>query len=282
LVRQEQETMKILIAADMEGISGVVNWDQATPSHPEYTRFRRIMTGDVNAAIRGAAQSGADEIVVTDGHANGLNILIEELDSKARLNSGAASPLDMVQGVDEGVNGVLFVGYHARAGSQHAILNHTWSSRTIAGVELNGRGVGEIGLNAALCGHFNVPVLMISGDQTACGEALDLLGPIEVAVVKRASTKMSAECLPLEISRRLICEAASRAVGRLKAGEVFQPLRVATPVHVGVEFLQPEMAEAASLLPGVTQVNGRRIEFSSPDMPAVYQTFRAATALARG
>jgi len=274
--------MKILIAADMEGISGVVNWDQVTTTHPEYARFRKIMTGDVNAAIRGSAQSGADEIVVTDGHAYGLNILIEELDSKARLNSGNASPFAMVQGVDGGVDGVLFVGYHARAGSQHAILNHTWSSKTIADVELNGRGVGEIGLNAALCGHFGVPVLMISGDQTACGEARDLLGPIEVAVVKRACSKMSAECLPLEVSRRLICEAAARAVGRFKAGEAFQPFRMAAPVQVMVEFQQPEMAEHASLLPGVRQVDGRRIGFTSPDMPAAYQTFRAVTALARG
>ncbi len=273
--------MKILIAADMEGISGVVDWDQVTTTHAEYARFRKIMTGDVNAAIRGAVQAGAEEIVVTDGHAYGLNILIEELDSKARLNSGNDSPLAMVQGVDDGVDAVLFVGYHARAGSQNAILNHTWSSRIVADVELNGRGVGEIGLNAALCGHFGIPVLMISGDQTACGEARDLLGPIEVAVVKRAAGKMAAECLPLEVSRRLICEAASRAVGRFKAGEAFQPFRVAAPVHVVLEFQQPEMAEHAILLPGASRVDGRRIEFTAPDMPAAYQSFRAVVALAR-
>jgi D-amino peptidase len=274
--------MKILIAADMEGISGVVDWDQVTTTHPEYARFRKIMTGDVNAAVRGAAQAGADEIMVTDGHAYGLNLLIEELDSKAHLNSGNASPFAMVQGVEEGVDGVLFIGYHARAGSQNAILNHTWSSKTVADVELNGRGVGEIGLNAAVCGHFGVPVLMISGDQTACGEARDLLGPIETAVVKRAASKMSAECLPLEVSRRLICEACSRAVGRFKTGEYFPPFRVAAPVRAMVEFQQPEMAERAVLLPGASRVDGRRVEFTAPDMPSAYRSFRAVVILARG
>ena len=274
--------MKILIAADMEGISGVVHWDQVTTTHPEYARFRKIMTGDVNAAIQGAAQAGADEITVTDGHAFDMNILIEELDSRARLNSGGPSPLAMVQGVDQGVDGVLFIGYHARAGSLNAILNHTWSSRLVADVTLNGRGMGEIGLNAAVCGHFGVPVLMISGDQTACGEARDLLGPVEVAVVKQAAGKMSAECLPLEVSRRLICEAAARAVGNLRLGRAVQPFRVEAPVRLAVEFFQAEMADHASLLPGAERAGGRRIETTAPDMPSAYRAFRSVVALARG
>jgi D-amino peptidase len=274
--------MKILIAADMEGISGVVHWDQVTSTHPEYTRFRKIMTGDVNAAIQGAAQAGANEITVTDGHAFGMNILIEELDGRARLNSGSPSPFSMVQGVDGGVDGVLFIGYHARAGSTNAILNHTWSSKTVSDVTLNGRGVGEIGLNAALSGHFGVPVLMISGDQTACGEARDLLGPIEVAVVKQATGKMAAECLPLEVSRRLICEAAARAVGNLHSGPAPKPFRLAEPVRVAVDFLQAEMADHASLFAGASRTDGRRIEFSAPDMPTAYRSFRSVVALARG
>lgn len=272
--------MKILIAADMEGISGVTHWDQVTTTHPEYARFRKIMTADVNAAIRGAAQAGAEEIVVTDGHASGTNILIEELDARARLNAGNGSPFSMVQGIDATVDGALFVGYHARSGSLNAILNHTWSG-SVQDVTLNGRGVGEIGLNAAVCGHFGVPVLMISGDQTACGEARDLLGSIETAVVKQAVGKMSAECLPLELSQRLICEAAARAVGRLRAGETFTPFRTAEPVQVVVEFQLPEMAEGASLLPGARRPDGRRIEFTAPDMPSAYQFFRAVVSLAR-
>jgi len=176
--------MKILIAADMEGITGVVDSNQTNLSHAEYGRFRRLMTGDVNAAIRGAFDAGADEVVVSDGHWFNLNILIEELDPRARLNTGSPRPFSMVEGVQHGVDGVLFVGYHARVGTQDAILDHTWSSGRVDGVWLNGEIVGEIGLNAAVCGHFGAPVLMISGDQTACAEATALLGDVETAIVK--------------------------------------------------------------------------------------------------
>ena len=104
--------MKILISADMEGVTGVTTWDQVTPGHVEYGRFRRLMTEDVNAAVRGAFVGGADEVTVSDGHWNGGNILIEELDPRAQLNTGSPSPYSMMQGIDEGVNGVFFVGYH--------------------------------------------------------------------------------------------------------------------------------------------------------------------------
>src|SRR5512147_772359 len=104
-MNRKDNHMKILIAADMEGISGVVNWDQVTPGHAEYARFRRIMTGDVNAAARGAFEAGADEVIVADGHWNGSNILIEEFDTRARLNTGSPSPFSMMQGIDESADG---------------------------------------------------------------------------------------------------------------------------------------------------------------------------------
>ena len=125
----------------------------------------------------GYVKPGLDEILVTDGHDRGTNILIEELDPCAHLICGDYSPLAMVQGIDQGIDGVIFVGYHARAGSQNAILDHTWSSRRVANLWLNDILVGEYGLNGAVAGHFNVPVLMLSGDQTACAQATELLGP---------------------------------------------------------------------------------------------------------
>lgn len=274
--------MKILIAADMEGITGVVNWDQVSPAHSEYSRFRRLMTQDVNAAIGGALASGVTEIVVTDGHSNGNNILVEELDPHARLNSGNGSPLSMVQGIDSSFDGVFFIGYHACAGSKNAILDHTWSSATVSGVWLNEMLVGEAGLNAAVCGHFGVPVLMISGDQTACGEAKALLGNLEVAVVKHASGRMSAECLPPGPAHEKICEAAARAVQKQLNQQSPPPFRLPAPIQLRVAFMSSDMADRASLLPGVERLNGREINFSHPDMITVYRAFRAAVSLARG
>lgn len=272
--------MKILIAADMEGISGVVHWDQVNTTHPEYTRFRRLMTGDVNAAVRGAFLGGADEVLVTDGHAWGRNILIEELDPRARLNSGSTSPYSMVQGVESGVRGVIFVGYHARIGSPNAILEHTWSDERVANVWINGQLFGEIGLNAAVCGHFGVPVIMISGDQTACAEAREMIGPLQTVVVKQAHGRMAAECLPPSVAQERIQEGALKAVAELRARHAPPPLRIPPPISLKVDFVQSEMADKAALMPGAER-EGRSVTYTADDMPTIYRAFRTLVALAR-
>jgi D-amino peptidase len=274
--------MKILIAADMEGISGVVHWDHVDPAHTEYARFRRLMTGDVNAAIRGAYDGGADQVVVADGHAHGRNILIEELDPRAVLNSGSPSPLAMVQGCDAGMSAAMFVGYHARVGSQHGILDHTWSSSTIANMWLNGQLMGETGMNAAVCGHFGVPVILVSGDQTVCAEATGLLGPIETVAVKQASGRMAAECLSPDVAQLKIFEAARLAASRIRAGQGPQPLHIQTPVTVTVDLVSSEMADRLELLQGARRLEGKRIEIVAEDMLIAYRLLRAAVVLARG
>lgn len=273
--------MKILIAADMEGISGVVNWDQVMPGSLDYPRFRQIMTEDVNAAIRGAFEAGASEVVVADGHNNSRNILIEALDPRARLNTGTPAPLSMVAGVDSGVSGVLLVGYHARSGAQNAILDHTWSDERVANLWINERLFGETGLNAAVCGHFEVPVLMISGDQTVCAEAVDFLGEVETAVVKQATSRMTAECLPPSAAQKLIQQAASRAVRRLQTGSAPAPFKVNTPIQMVVELVQSEMADKAMSMPGARRLQDRKVSYEAQDMLTIYAAFRTLLALAR-
>jgi D-amino peptidase len=273
--------MKILIAADMEGISGVVHWDQVTPGTADYTRFRHIMTQDINAAIRGAFEAGAREVIVADGHNNGRNILIEELDPRATLNSGTPSPLSMVQGIDADVDGVCFIGYHARIGTPNAILEHTWSDERVTNLWINDQHFGETGLNAAVCSHFNVPVIMVSGDQAVCDEARELLGDIETAVVKWASGRMAAECFSPQVAQQLIQECTARAVSRLRAGDVPAPIKITSPIHLVVDFVQSEMADKAMLLPGASR-EGRRVEYSAADMLYIYAAFRTMLALARG
>jgi len=272
--------MKLLIAVDMEGITGVANWDHVTPTHPEYQRFRRLMTADVNAAVAGAADAGVEEIVVADGHWASSNILIEELDPRARLNSGSPSPFSMVQGIADGVNAAFFIGYHARIGSQNAILDHTWSSAAVANVWLNGLLTGEIGLNAALCGSFGTPVLLLSGDQTAAAEARELLGEVETAVVKQASGRFAAECLPPAVTAKLIRESAARAVRRYQSGSAPAPLKVALPATVTVEFIYSNMADMAAILPAAVRLDARRVAYTAADMPTLYRAFRSLVGLA--
>jgi len=273
--------MKILIATDMEGITGVVNWDQVTPGHYEYTRFRKLMTQDVNAAISGAIEAGATEVFVADGHWNGTNILIEELDPRAKLNSSTSSPYSMMQGINESIDGVIFIGYHARNGSANAICDHTWSSTCVAALWLNDLLVGEFGLNGALAGYFGVPVIMVSGDQTACQQTVDLLGEMETVVVKNATGRYSAECLAPEVTHKLISSAARRAILNLNRGKAAEPFIVDTPVLVTVDFKSSDMCDRAARMPG-TQREGTRVCIESPDMAVAYSAFRTLVNLAAG
>jgi D-amino peptidase len=273
--------MKILIAADMEGITGVTTWDQVTPGHAEYARFRKLMTQDVNAAIRGAFEAGAEEVLVADGHWNGSNILVEELDTRARLNTGSPSPFSMMQGIDESVDGVIFIGYHARNGSPNAVLDHTWSSRTVANLWLNDILTGEYGLNASLSGHFGVPVIMVSGDQTACAQVTELLGGMETAVVKQATGRFAAECLTPQVAQELIFMCAARAVRRLTEGDVPDPFILDSPIRVAVEFFTSDMADRATRIP-FTGREGTRVSFTTQSMASAYNGFRAMVMLAMG
>lgn len=265
--------MKLLVACDMEGISGVVDWEHIAPGSREYDRFRKIMTGDVNAVVRGAFDAGADDVIVSDGHENGRNILFEELDSRVTLNCGSPSPLAIVQGVDTGVDAALFVGFHARYGSLDALLAHTWSG-VIRNLWLNNVLVGETGLCAGVCGYFGVPVIFISGDDKVCAEASELLGPIERAVVKHSHGRQSAECLPLKAAQGLLYESAIRAVMRLKAGDLPTVHRVTGPVKMGIELMEPALMPLVSKVAGVKKVDATRVRVVAKDILEAYRIFR--------
>jgi D-amino peptidase len=264
--------MRVLIATDMEGISGVVHWDQVKPGHQEYVRFREIMTEEINAAIDGALDGGATSVVVTDGHNDGRNVLIEKLRAPAHLNSGSPAPLSMVEGV-QNADLVFFIGYHARAGAPEAILCHTWTDQ-VRSVWLNDREVGEIGLNAAVCGSFGACVALITGDQAAVQEAIDLLGPIEAVAVKTASGRMSAECLAVEETRTAIRHAAAHAMVRQ-----IPPLIIDPPIRLRVELSRPDQIDRALRVPGSKRIDGVTIEWIGDDMVRVYHAFRAIVGL---
>lgn len=271
--------MKLLVAADMEGITGVVDWNHVDSTHPEYARFRRQMTADVNAAIHGAFAGGVDEVVVSDGHGDKTNLLIEEIDPRARLNSGSG-PLAMVQGIDGGVDAIFFVGYHAKAGTPNAILCHTVSSRRIRNVWLNGKLVGEAGMNAATCGYYGAPVLLATGDLALCREASEELPGTETVTTKRASGMAAAECLPPEVTARLIEEAAEKAVLRFKNGLGPAPVRLDGPAQYTIEFVLASQADRAAMVPGAERLEGRKVALRADVPPEAYKQFRAAMLLA--
>lgn len=274
--------MKILISADMEGISGVVHWDDVTPGTPGWERCRTLMAEDVNAAVQGCLEAGAERVFVTDGHWNSRNLRREDLDARAWLNSGTPLPLSMMEGVDSGVDGVCLVGYHARAGTPDAVLCHTWSDETVRDVWLDDDPVGEIGLNASLAGHFGASVIMLSGDQMAAKEVQEFIShDVEVAVVKKGRGYYSADLTPLAVTREMICEAAARGVARLRSKTAPPPYRLEGPVTLAVEFHRAEMADTAALLPGAARESGTRMTWTGPTMVEVHRAFRALVMLAK-
>jgi D-amino peptidase len=274
--------MKILISCDMEGISGIVDWEQVTPSKDEWKRGRKLMAGDVNAAINGAFEGGAEAVTVSDAHWHGRTLEPEDLDPRAHLHSGSPSPFAMIQGIDDqpGYDALVFVGYHAMAGAKKGVLCHTWSDNVL-NVWLNDAPVGEIGLNAAVAAHYGAPVIAVAGDQAACLEAQTLLGPeVEVAVVKLGTGRYAAELLPLKEAREKICEAVARGVTKLKSGQGAKPYNVETPVRLGVEFKFPHQTDRAYLLPGARRLSGTRLDYTAEDVVTAMRAFRAMVTLA--
>jgi len=265
--------MNVLISVDMEGVSGVVAGEHTSSEHKEYERFRKLMTAEANAAIEGALAGGATRVVVNDSHGSMTNVLIEELNPSAELISGSPKPWGMMQGIGVGVDAVFFVGYHGASGAGAAVLEHTWSGRLIE-VQLNGRTVGETGLNAALAGAYGAPVVLVTGDEAVTAEARALLGEIETVAVKEGVGRTAARCLHPDVARQQIRQAAERAV-KLDVA----PFVVPPPVTVRLVFLRASYADMAELAPGSRRVDGRTVEWGGEDMPAAYRAFRAMAAL---
>jgi D-amino peptidase len=260
--RAEQKKLKVYISADMEGVGGVSTWHvQADPKGREYEKFRRLMTLEVNAAVGGAFDAGATEVLVSDSHGDGQNIDVELLDRRARLIRAWPRPLGMVQGVDESFDAVAFVGYHASEGQPAGILAHTMTGRME--VRLNGVPVPEAGFNAATTAEFGVPVVFLSGDQTIGEEAKRLLGPIETVAVKQATGFYSATMMHPDEAQRLIRAGVKRGVER--RGEL-KPFRIAHPVRMEMVFKDIVDAELLSYLPGVERPRGNTAVFTARDM----------------
>ena len=271
--------MRVYISVDMEGVAGVVHEDQTDPVDPrhagEYNRFRRLMTAEANAAIEGAVAAGASAVLVNDSHWNMRNLLAEELHPAAELLAGGPKLRSMVEGVELGFDAALFVGYHARGGTAHAIIDHTYTSR-VHEARLNGRPVGELAINAALAGTYGVPVALVSGDQALAAEARELLGPsVEAVVVKHAVGRFAARSVaPVEACRR-IREGAAAALGRRHATFVLP-----APIRLEVDFALTQMADMAELVPGSVRTGGRTVAYTHDDYREVFRAWRALYNLA--
>jgi D-amino peptidase len=271
--------MRVYISVDMEGIAGVVHEDQTDPIETrhagEYNRFRRLMTNEANAAIAGALDAGATGVVVNDSHWLMRNLLAEELNPVAELLSGGPKRLSMVEGIDGGFEATMFVGYHARAGTRDATIDHTYTSRVYE-ARINGQPVGELALNAAMAGLHGVPVALVSGDQALAAEAKALLGsPVETVVVKEAVGRFAARSLAPSVACQRIRAGAAAALQRKHAPFTFQ-----APIRLEVDFVLSQMADMAELVPGAGRTGGRTVSYAGDDYREVFRAWRAMYNLA--
>ena len=271
--------MKILISADMEGVSGIVHPSETNPGGYDYERGRALMTAEVNAAVAGVLEAvpGA-EVLVADAHGPFRNLLAEELDRRARLVRGKPRPLGMLAGLDDDTDAVLFVGYHARSGSGPAVLAHTISD-AVLDVRLDGRPVGEIGLNAALAGFHSAPVVLISGDDAACAELLELVPGAATVAVKQALGQAASIALHPDEARDRLHRVAAKAIRR---HDQVPLMIVPGPLKVEVDLYGPYTVDLATLIPGVSRAPGARtVSFTAQDVAQAYRLVQLLTQLAQ-
>lgn len=279
--------MKVLISADMEGTCGVVSWVHVTPpegangepSNPvEYGRARQRMTSEVNAAIEGALAAGAEEVIVNDSHDGMRNLIPEELHPDCRFISGNDKLLGMMQGVDlDDIGAVFYTGYHARAGTPAAPLAHTWTG-FLNDVRFDGVSTGEYGINAAVAGHFGVPVTFVCGDDKAVAQTREMLGDQVVGVVvKEGLSTFAALHLHPAKAQELIREGAKQAVLNAKGAK---PYTLKPGTLVELEYDHQARADQAALMPGAERTGWRTIGFRPQDGLEFNRMFRAAMKLA--
>ncbi|MDQ0957752.1 D-amino peptidase [Streptomyces sp. B4I13] len=267
--------MKILISADMEGATGVTWPADVLPGTAQWERCRTLFTSDVNAAVRGFFAGGADEVLINEAHWTMRNLLLEQLDERAEMLTGRHKSLSMVEGVQHGdVDGIAFVGYHAGAGME-GVLAHTYLANSITGVWLDDVRASEGLLNAHVAAEYGVPVVLVTGDDVACEDALGYApGALKVAVKDHVS-RYAAVCRTPARTAADIRAAAAEAAGLAIRQE---PL-IAGPFTVAVEFDAEHLAMAATVVPGVARTGERKVAYTSGTMYEGIRTFKAVTTI---
>jgi D-amino peptidase len=255
--------LKVYISVDMEGVAGTVTADQLMPSGFEYERFRRFMTNEALAAVQAAKHAGATEIVVSDSHGNGENLLIELFPPDVKIVRSWPRHGSMMAGLDGSFDAALFVGYHASTTNPHGVRAHTFSSAHLAKVALNGNAVTEGEFNAAYAGALGVPVIFASGDDVAMAELKSRLGNLETVETKKALGFHSAETLTPDAASERIQAGAQAAFARVHD---FKPYVLKTPITLDITFKNYTPAEMLTYLRGVERVDSHSIRFVAKDM----------------
>ncbi len=266
---QSQDGLKVFISVDMEGITGVVNSEETSRSGQDYGYFRTVMTKEANAAIEGALAAGATDIVLRDSHGSARNILPELLDRNARLlRDWSDGPKGMMEGIDETFDAVIFVGYHAKAGTPDAVIDHTWSG-SVTDLSVNGVSLPEAGFNALIAGHYDVPVALVAGDRAVCEQAEALFGEVETVAVKDGIGAAALSLHP-EVARERIRAGVERALRNLNR---YAPYKLDPPYTLVLKLKNEAAVYNGAFYPGATRTGDWELSYTSDDLMAVVQAF---------
>lgn len=261
--------MKAYVSVDLEGMPYVVSPLHLEPGKPLFEEARKVATRVVLAAAEELHGRGFGEVVVADSHGCMTNVLVEELPEYVSLIRGFPRPISMMTAV-EGSDAVFMLGYHARAGTERASMDHTYSGAVISAVYVNGVEVSEFLLNAFLAGHYGVPVVLLAGDKALVGEVEKYAPWVEFVALKESYSRYSAKSLSLERVLKDLKSAVARACRKLERGEA-RPLEAGSPVELRIAFLSSAYADAAELLPGAEREGGLAVSYEARDMAEAYR-----------
>jgi len=265
------EGLKIFISVDMEGIAGVVTRDdEVIANGKDYDYFRNLMAKETNAAIEGALAAGATEIIVRDSHGSARNILPESLNKNALLlRDWSGGYMSMMEGIDETFDAVIFIGYHAKAGTPDAILEHTMSSKNITDVSINNISMPESGINALIAGYFDVPVVFISGDEAICKQARDMFNEIETVAVKKGIGFAALNLHP-EVARTKIREGVKKSLQNVSK---YKPYTLKSPYTLVLTLMHETLVHEKSMYPGAIRTGDWELTFKSDDLMEIIKAF---------
>lgn len=265
---QSEENLKVFISVDMEGVAGVVHWEDVSRNGKDYDLFRELMTQEANAAIEGAIAAGATEILVRDSHGSARNILPHLLDKRARLlRDWAGSPFEMMEGIDKTYDAVVFIGYHAKAGTKDSPLAHTISSSLIEDLSVNGVSLPEAGYNALMAGYFDVPVVFLSGGKAICKQAKELFGEVETVAVKEGMGKANLGLHP-EVAQDKIRIGVKKSLQNLIK---YKPYKLKPPYTIVLSVKKKESIKRGLAYPGVNQTGEMQLTYTSNDMVDIFK-----------
>lgn len=259
--------MKLYITLDIEGVTWVTSKEQGSHGSPEWSYMRTLLTQEINAAIEGAMEAGADQFLVNEGHSKQRNIIPHELNRAALLLTGREKLLHYMHRIPEGFDAMFMIGFHAGPGKQHAVMQHTFHAYDL---QVNGITLSEVGLGMALAGHYNIPTLLVTGDEETCLEAKELVPNIETVAVKKGVSNVAAIHLHPAVAQEKIRQTAKRAIERK---DEIKPFFIKPPLVMDIQLYQSLMADMHEFIPGCERTSARSVRFKADNFFDLFKMF---------